>query len=120
VSLYTTSTPVAVRTRSTVKPVHDAAGYSAEHMLTVKVWPAEAVTPQVASRSVSAAVIASDQDPHSVMPVGANVGNTVGPADVGTCVGVAVGLKITAVTSEPAMTDWPVHAVLAMQPCRMM
>ena len=188
VSSYTTSTPAAVRTRSTVWPVHDAAGYSAEHMLTVKVWPAEAVTPHVASRSVSATVFERIQDPHSVKPVGARVGTAlgdalgvvgievgmavgclgsadglgegravgtglgsevvganvgsadggtvgggegvavggknvgaavVGMADDGTCVGVAVGLKCTAVTPAPAMADWPVHALLAMQPCRM-
>ena len=187
VSSYTTSTPVALKTRRAVMPVHDAAGYSSGHMLTVNVCPADAVTPQFAELSVSVFVLATLKAPHSVTPVGARVGTalgaalgavglavgmaegsagrTVGPgvgsadgtglgsdvvgdivgiddgnalgatvettvgiaegssvgsADVGTCVGVAVGLKITAVTSEPAMTDWPVHAVLAMQPCRMM
>ena len=52
--------------------------------------------------------------------VGAADGSTVGIADDGASVGVAVGLKCTAVTPAPAMADWPVHALSAMQPCRMM
>ena len=56
VSSYTTSTLVAEKTRRVVEPVHEAPAYSAPHMLTVKVWPALAVTPHTGSLLVSVLV----------------------------------------------------------------
>jgi hypothetical protein len=56
VSSYTTSTPAALKTRSTVEPKHDAPAYNAPHMLTVNFWPALAVTPHTGSLLVSVLV----------------------------------------------------------------
>ena len=82
VSSYTTSTPVGEYTRSTVWPVHLAPAYSALHRLTVNVWPALAVTPQVASYRVSVFVLRESTNmPHRPIEVGANVGVAVGVAD---------------------------------------
>ena len=93
VSSYTTSTPAGSKTRMAVMPEHDAAGYRSGHMLTVKVWPAEAVTPQLAELSVSVLVLATVKAPHSATVVGARVGTALGAAlgVVGLAVGMADG-----------------------------
>ena len=89
VSSYTTSTPADVKTRRVVEPVHVAPAYSALHMLTVNVWPALAVTPQVGSLFVSVLVWLALYSWQDKADVGANVVTEVG-SGVG-CVGPGVG-----------------------------
>ena len=89
VSSYTTSTPVDVKTRSTVEPVHVAPAYSAPHMLTVKVWPEFAITPHTGSLPVSVFVWLAVNNWQNKADVGANVVTEVG-SGVG-CVGPGVG-----------------------------
>ena len=60
--------------RSTVEPVHFAPAYSALHMLTVNLWPPAAVTPHMASRTVSAFELRSLKGPHRLADVGCSVG----------------------------------------------
>ena len=89
VSSYATSTPVDVKTRSTVDPLQDAPAYSALHMLTVNVWPAPAITPHTGSLLVSVLVWLPVKSWHDKEDVGASVGMALGRG-VG-CVGAAVG-----------------------------
>ena len=96
VSSHTTSTPAAEYTRSTVEPVHEAPGYSALHMLTVNVWPALAITPQVGYLTVSVLVWPAVYNRQDIEEVGIRVA-----ADVGATVG-AVGRADGEAESWPA------------------
>ena len=89
VSSYTTSTPVAVYTRNTVEPMHDAPAYSALHIDTVNVCPALAVTPHTGSFEMSVLVWLAVNSWQKASEVGARVGVALG-SGVG-AVGRAVG-----------------------------
>ena len=89
VSSYTTCTPADVKTRRVVEPVHVAPAKRARHVLTVKVWPALADTPQVGSLFVSVFVWLAVNSWQDKAEVGARVETMLG-SGVG-CVGPAVG-----------------------------
>ena len=73
--------------------MHAAPAYSAPHMLTVNVWPADAVTPHIASLVTSLLVLQVRNGPHRPADVGASVGSADGAAvgAVGATVGCADG-----------------------------
>ena len=93
VSSYATSTPAAVKMRRVEEPAHDAPANSAPHMLTVNVCPAVAVTPHMASFTVSDLVLPVLKGPHRLAVVGRRVGSGEGAADgaVGCTVGGGLG-----------------------------
>jgi len=89
---YATSTPNALKMRIVVEPVHAALESKSLHMLATNVWPADAVTPQVAKLTVSDAVLEAVKGGQIRPLVGAAVRGAVG-SRVG-AVGVAVGTGV--------------------------
>jgi hypothetical protein len=92
---YTTSAPTALKMRIVVEPEHVALESKELHMLATNVWPAEAVTPQVAKLTVSDPVFEEAKGGHSSKLVGAAVGNGegLGVGAVGAGEGFGVGKK---------------------------
>lgn len=83
--------------RISVRPLQKVPRYSAEHMLTTKVSPGEATTPQFCVLVVSPAVLEAEKDGQNCCVVGLGVGGVDGDG-LGRRVGSGVGTGVGGVT----------------------